>query len=65
MSQPGLHILLEVKVLQWVKLTSASCHNMTISRNWICHVEVINIFNQWSTIQFCLAIWLMSKFLET
>ena len=57
MSQPGLHILLEVEVLQRVELTSASCHDVTVSRDRICHVEIADVFNQVGAVEMSLPVW--------
>ena len=42
MSDPGVDPLLEVCLLVRVQLTSAACHDVTVTRDGISHVEIVN-----------------------
>lgn len=46
MSQPGLHVLLEVEFLERVELTSATSHHVRVSRDRVSHVEVVNVLDE-------------------
>lgn len=65
MSQPGVDVFLEVELLKRIKLTSASCHDMTVSGDGIGHVEVLYVLSQGCAVQLGVTIWLVSKMLET
>lgn len=64
MSQPGLNIFFEVELLEWVQLTSASGHDVTVSGDGVGHVEVVYVFHQWSSVQLSLAVWLVGEAFE-
>lgn len=65
MCQPGdLVLLYEVVVLQGVQLASAPSHDVTVSRDHISHVKVVNVFNQVGSIHLCFTIWFMSMLFE-
>lgn len=60
MSQPGVNILLEIELLKRVKLTGASCHDMTVSRDSVGHVEVVYVLGKGGAVEIGLSIWLVS-----
>lgn len=55
-----MDIFLEVVLLERVKLTGASCHDMTVSRDGIGHVEVLYVLGEGCAVQLGLSIWLVS-----
>lgn len=65
MGQPGLLVLLEVELLQWVELAAASGHDVTVSGDGVGHVEVVNVFNEGGSVDAGVAVWLVSMFLES
>ena len=41
-SDPSVHPLLEVLLLGWVELTGATRHDVTVARDGVRHVKVVN-----------------------
>ena len=64
MSQPGLHVLLEVELLQGVELASATSHHMRVARDRVRHVEVVDVLDQSGAVHLAASMNLVSVLLE-
>lgn len=58
-------VLLEVELLQWVELTAASGHDMTVSGDGVSHVEVVNVFDKGGSVNVGVAIWSVGKLFKS
>lgn len=66
MSKPSVNPLLKVCFFWWIKFTSAAGHYVTVTRDRIGHVKVINVIRKTSCIQMIIILirWLKCKLLK-
>jgi len=64
MSEPVVVPLFEVVLLRWVKLLCASCHDLGVSADSICHVEVVNSIGKQTVVQLPIVIGSVGKLIE-
>lgn len=59
-----MNIFFEIELLKRVELTGASCHDMTVSRDSVGHVEVVYVLGKGGAVKIGFSIWLVSKLPE-